>query len=264
MISFRYHLVTIAALFLALALGVLVGTTVVNQGVINELRTRTDTAAKQADDLRKQLADVQAQLTVWSQFGNVIEPTIVQGRLAGTQVAIVTQQNVQAAEVAEVRRALEDAGAGVVAEVVATGRMALPDAGAVTQLQTLLGVPVAATPSATPSDDAALTAEAGRQLARRLADGPGTDPTQADVLDGLRSANFVTIRGGAATGDIGGSQMATVVLAGGAEPPVVDPCRLPRAAGPGARRGRASGGGRRHFRDGSPSTRRTDPRRSCR
>lgn len=223
MISFRYHLVTIAAIFLALALGVLVGTTVVNQGVINELRTRTDTAAKTASDLRKQLGEVQAQLAVWSRFGGVIEPTIVQGRLSGTEVTIVTQQNVQAAEVAEVRRVLEDAGAVVGAELVVSGRMSLPDAGAVAQLQALLGLPVTASPSTTPSDDPALTAEAARQLAGRLAEGPSADPARGDVLDALVAGSFVTIRGGAGAAEIGGAGTATVVVAGGPEPPIVDP-----------------------------------------
>ena len=37
MISFRYHLVTIVAVFLALGLGVLAGTTVLDQALVDRL-----------------------------------------------------------------------------------------------------------------------------------------------------------------------------------------------------------------------------------
>ena len=42
MISLRYHLVSIVAVFLALALGVVVGTTVVNQGIVDETPRPSD------------------------------------------------------------------------------------------------------------------------------------------------------------------------------------------------------------------------------
>ena len=44
MISFRYHLVSIIAVFLALVLGIVMGTTVIKQGVITSLRMSVEAA----------------------------------------------------------------------------------------------------------------------------------------------------------------------------------------------------------------------------
>ncbi|MFN2589454.1 MAG: copper transporter, partial [Actinomycetota bacterium] len=58
MISFRYHVVTIVAVFLALIIGVLLGTTVVKQSVIDDLRRRADTALNATDRLRADVNDL--------------------------------------------------------------------------------------------------------------------------------------------------------------------------------------------------------------
>ena len=44
MIPWRYHLVSIMAIFLALGLGVLVGTTVINPGLVKNLSSQTERA----------------------------------------------------------------------------------------------------------------------------------------------------------------------------------------------------------------------------
>ena len=40
MVDFRYHLVTIIAIFLALAVGIVVGTTALNGAILDDLRGR--------------------------------------------------------------------------------------------------------------------------------------------------------------------------------------------------------------------------------
>ena len=57
MINFRFHLVSLIAVFLALGLGILVGSTVVDQVIVDrldrEIRTaRRDTATVQAENRR--------------------------------------------------------------------------------------------------------------------------------------------------------------------------------------------------------------------
>ncbi|HEX2068816.1 MAG TPA: copper transporter, partial [Actinomycetota bacterium] len=47
-------------MFLALALGVLLGTTVVNQGVIENLSQRTNNAVTRSEQLRSQVGELQA------------------------------------------------------------------------------------------------------------------------------------------------------------------------------------------------------------
>ena len=46
MIDFRYHLVSIVAVFLALAVGIVVGSTELQPGVVNSLRASAESASR--------------------------------------------------------------------------------------------------------------------------------------------------------------------------------------------------------------------------
>lgn len=217
MISFRYHLVSIVSVFLALALGVLVGTTVVNQGVIDDLSNRVNSSVERAEEARKQVGDLQQQLETWGSFASAAEPLLVEGRLTGNDVVIVTQEGVDAGDLERVRRALQDAGGKVVAELVITRRMALTEEAARTELAELVG-------SSQSADPVALAEAAAERLASRLTAGPGLP--EEDLLDTLRAAGFLVLRGGGTSEDIGTTFQSVVLLAGGNDPRVVDPARF--------------------------------------
>jgi hypothetical protein len=217
LISFRYHLVSIVSVFLALALGVLVGTTVVNQGVIDDLNNRTNSAVKRAKDLEAQVGDLQGQLKEWNSFATAVEPLLVEGQLTGTEVVLVTQEGVDPADLERVRRALEDAGGKVVAELVITKRMALTDEAARVELAELVG-------SFQSTDPVGLAEAAAQRLASRLTAGPGSP--DADLIDRLRTAGFLVMRGGGTPEDIGATFQSVVLLAGGSDARVVDPARF--------------------------------------
>jgi hypothetical protein len=215
LISFRYHVVSIVAVFLALALGVVVGTTVVNQGIIEDLRSRTDAAAKNAENLRKELDDLRTQLGIAQAFESTVLQPLVVDQLTGTQVTLVTQQDVNPSEVEGVRRVLEESGAIVTGEVVVTNRMSLTDARWRSDLASAIGTVDGATPEQ-------LAKEAADAVAARLADGP--DPVAPDVLDSMSSAGFIVIRGGASgTAGVGGPSQAVVLLAGNDRDSALDP-----------------------------------------
>jgi Copper transport outer membrane protein, MctB len=217
LISFRYHLVSIVSVFLALALGVLVGTTVVNQGVIDDLSNRVNSSVERAEEARKQVGDLQQQLETWGSFASAAEPLLVEGRLTGNDVVIVTQEGVDAGDLERVRRALQDAGGKVVAELVITRRMALTEEAARTELAELVG-------SSQSADPVALAEAAAERLASRLTAGPGLP--DEDLLDTLRAAGFLVLRGGGTAEDIGTTFQSVVLLAGGNDPRVVDPARF--------------------------------------
>lgn len=216
MISFRYHVVSIVAVFLALALGVLLGTTVVNQGVIENLSQRTNNAVTRSEQLRSQVSELQAELRSWDQFGAAVEPMLISGQLNAREVVIVTQEGVDAAEVDGVRKALIDAGASVVSVIVVTNRMALIDEDARTELQTIIGSLASA------DDPAALSEAAAGELAARLTNGPAGGTT--DLLSELIDGRFLVVRGGTGTIEqIGRASQALSILAGGNREPVLSP-----------------------------------------
>ena len=56
MISFRFHVVSLTAVFLAIAIGVIVGTTYVDRAVVENLEHRIDTVSENLDERRAHLA----------------------------------------------------------------------------------------------------------------------------------------------------------------------------------------------------------------
>src|SRR5918999_1178508 len=105
MVSFRFHLVSLVAVFLALGLGVLAGTTVINQVLVRQLEQDTAEAQRAGDQ-----KDI--NLRLWRAFGADIFDYLVPGRLAGTEVVLVTQEGTDEAVIGDSRRAPEGGRGG--------------------------------------------------------------------------------------------------------------------------------------------------------
>jgi len=220
LISFRYHLVSIVAVFLALGLGILAGTTVLNQHLVKNLKSRTKQAEQDVAALRQQLFDLKGQVGDLQAYIKDARPFLIDGKLEGQQVVLLTQDGSDPAAVAEARSALTDAGARVTS-LDLTSRMALADPTSQKDLATLLDMP-ADTPPET------LQAAAARSLGDRLAEGPPVaDLPQPnaprDLLEGLLSKGFLkaTSLTPAQLPQIGGTNQSVVVVAGGNSAPAV-------------------------------------------
>ena len=111
-IPWRYHLVSIMAIFLALGLGVVVGTTVINPGLVKNLNDQTDGLKEDLRELQQEQQDLQAQLDTMNTFSDQAMPYLVGDKLFGRQVVIVTQEGVDPRALAETRRALGPLGRG--------------------------------------------------------------------------------------------------------------------------------------------------------
>jgi hypothetical protein len=215
LISFRYHLVTIVSIFLALALGVLVGTTVVNQGIVSQLRRQTNTATSYSHTLQKQVNDLQQEVKALGRFGDEAAQHLIPGTLPGRGVVVVTAQDVDASEIFSVRAALRDAGAKVMGVLLVTPQMRLATHPLRVQLAELLQMAVT-------EPDTSLVQEAARRVARRLAD--GVDPAESsDILQDLIDGGFVAARDETdGIVGVGGPDQTVVVLSGGAGDPLIE------------------------------------------
>lgn len=113
MVDFRYHIVSIVAIFLALAIGIVLGA--------GPLKTTSDAGLKtQVSDLRQarntvqsNLAAAQNQVTFLDKFGDQVAPALLAGRLAGLDVAVVSAPGAPASVAAGLVTALGQAGAYV-------------------------------------------------------------------------------------------------------------------------------------------------------
>jgi hypothetical protein len=88
-ISFRYHIVSIIAVFLALAVGIVVGTTALNGPVTTDLRKQVNTLKGDRGQLATQVKTLQAQVDNAGQFASTFGAQLVSGTLKDTKVLMV-------------------------------------------------------------------------------------------------------------------------------------------------------------------------------
>lgn len=217
MISFRYHIVTIVAVFLALAIGLLGGGAFVQPALQQQLEDQTAELRRTNAAQREDIDDLHRQTAAMEAFSDAALPYLTRDRLLGTRVVIVTQDGVADPVLAEAQRALGDAGAEVVAVLTARDAIASDDVDTQQRLGDIIG-----RPTALGVDLPSLTAGA---VADRLAGGHAPENPEEDLLARLLSAGFLTSTDeGTALDEVGGPGQVVVVLGGGlAEEPVLTP-----------------------------------------
>jgi hypothetical protein len=88
-ISFRYHLVSIIAVFLALALGIVVGTTALNGPITTDLRKQVNSLKSDRSALALQVKTLQGQVSDAGQFATSFGAQIVSGALTKQDVLMI-------------------------------------------------------------------------------------------------------------------------------------------------------------------------------
>lgn len=108
MVDFRYHVTTLVAVFLALAIGILIGTTMVGDQVLVQQQKRiidrleSDFAAlrEQSRESRQEIAVFKAATDNYRNFAREIYPLLVGGRLQGIQGALILTGSGQVSKLA--------------------------------------------------------------------------------------------------------------------------------------------------------------------
>jgi Copper transport outer membrane protein, MctB len=187
-ISLRYHIVSLVAVFLALALGIVVGSTVLQEGTVSVLRATGDRVREESARNSRENVALNEENARLRSFGATVLPELVQDRLKGRSVVLVDTDKVDSGLRDGVRKVLEDAGAEVDGQITfADERLALGAEADRTAAGRLL--------AADAGDPEVLRAELVKRLAERLATPsaiPQDDRQRAsDVLTGLQDADFL-------------------------------------------------------------------------
>lgn len=183
MINLRYHIVSLVAVFLALGVGIIVGSTVIDQTLVERLQTQTDNLRDRQAQLRADNDALTKQLGYWEKFGHAVVPPLVEDKLAGNTATIVFQTGVDGRVVDEILEALAQAGVSKPARVELTSKWNPTDQAARRDLAAVIGLP---------ADDAELFRSAGRVLGERLA-GSADARSAADLLRRLGDAGFARL-----------------------------------------------------------------------
>ncbi|MFC0040886.1 copper transporter [Actinomadura rayongensis] len=196
MIDFRYHLVSIVAIFLALALGIILGSTTLSDSVTAGLKREANTAAKRNEALRQEQSRLAAQTRGEEQFARGLGAQIVAGRLKGQSVVLVEAPGAGNDGLEKIGDLAKAAGATVTGRVTIQAKFLDAREGAtVDQLATQLRPP--AVPFA---GDADAYEKAGAVLAsalvtRNAAQIGREDASGSAILTRFQQAGYLTLSG---------------------------------------------------------------------
>ncbi len=145
MVSFRFHIVSIIAVFLALALGIGMGVTVIDKATVDLLQRRLDSVQGQVQAANQRSDILQQELSRTEGFDDAAADYLTGSRLNDTPVTIVAVRGTDAGIHNDVRQALTEAGATVQGTLWFTEKANLAEQSDAAALQRILDAPDADT-----------------------------------------------------------------------------------------------------------------------
>lgn len=211
MIDFRYHLVSLVSVFLALAVGIVLGAGPLRESIGDTLTQQVNALRQEKDGLRADVATKNASIEHRDDFITAVAPELVSDRLTDRTVAIVRLPGVEDTTVDSVVDTLGLSGATVTARVQLTD--AWTDADKRLLREQTASQLVAGVPGGVQGEDADSRLDA--LLARALLSGAPAGPAPVDqsargILSGLDGADLVKV-----DGDVNSLADLTLVLAPG-------------------------------------------------
>jgi hypothetical protein len=216
MISLRQHALSLAAVFLALAVGVVLGSGFLSDTLLSSLRAEKRDLYSQISGLNDQKNVLNEKLAAANNFDNQLVGRIVHDALSGKSVVVFRTPDAKDDDVAAVTKFIGQAGGTVTGTVALTQEFV--DANSAEKLRTVVNSSVL---------------PAGQQLSTKLVDQgsqagdllgialltntnpavPPVDDAQRDtVLASLRDTGFITYQ---PTDHLGAANAALVVTGGG-------------------------------------------------
>jgi Copper transport outer membrane protein, MctB len=116
-IDFRYHLVSIVAVFLALAIGIVLGSTELQGPAYNLLNQTTSRLQNELDQATSQRDTAQQQASQEESYAQAVQPAVLRDLLPGQRLLIVTEPGAQPSVVSGLSAAAIDAGAAVTGQI---------------------------------------------------------------------------------------------------------------------------------------------------
>jgi hypothetical protein len=89
-INFRYHVVSLTAVFLALAIGLVVGTAALNGPVADSLKERVNGLSKDNSLMRQSVNNLQKELDMEEDFAAEMAQVVLPGKLSGRRVLVLS------------------------------------------------------------------------------------------------------------------------------------------------------------------------------
>jgi hypothetical protein len=114
MLDMRYHIASLVAVFIALAIGILLGTVIVDKGIlVQQQQALVKRIETNFNSLREENKTLKTELDLEKRLTSGVYPLSVKGRLEGQNLAIIVTTKKQDVTLSEIADGLGTAGANV-------------------------------------------------------------------------------------------------------------------------------------------------------
>jgi hypothetical protein len=111
LVTFRFYLVSLVAVFLALAMGVVVGSTLIDRAIVDRLDRSVESVSRRLDRQQEENAELQDELQELRDYSDATAPQVVEGALEGGAVAVVAERGIEPSVVEDAVALLQSADA---------------------------------------------------------------------------------------------------------------------------------------------------------
>jgi hypothetical protein len=123
-IDFRYHLVSIVAVFLALAVGIVLGSTELRGAALSALDRTSSALSTKLEAADNENSALQQEVQGDHQFASAAQPVLLKHLLDSKKVVIITAPGAPGSVVNGIKTSLSDAGATVSGQVALSSKFA--------------------------------------------------------------------------------------------------------------------------------------------
>jgi hypothetical protein len=116
-IDFRYHLVSIVAVFLALAIGIVLGSTALQGDTLDVLRSTANSLRSQLSTAQTAIRSANQQTGASDTFLQTAEPKLLKDMLTGDKIVLVTEPGASSGVIDGIQQAAKYAGATITGTV---------------------------------------------------------------------------------------------------------------------------------------------------
>ncbi len=127
MIDFRYHIVSIVAVFLALAVGIVLGSGPLEDDISGFLEARTNALASDKVELQSDVQRLRSEMEASQRYAELVQPAVLGGLLVAQPVVVIALPDATDESVKGVEQAIADAGGQVTERVEIDSSWTDPD-----------------------------------------------------------------------------------------------------------------------------------------
>ena len=186
---------SIVAVFLALGIGIVMGSGVLGGPILEGLERRADAVLNRNDSLREQIAELERDQEQMQDFASTVAPALVSGELLGREIVLIELDGTDGALIRSIENAVEEAGGAIPTRIVLSNRFALQEQSDREALSAVLESQAVESPDLRAEAGLEIGTTLGASAADRTTGGGGgiARGRAVDMLQALEEEDFISI-----------------------------------------------------------------------